>query len=79
MIGPPGKNLTGKNYLWYRAGEIIILGDNMRNNNDDFFNGVAEQIKKRENDEEEDFDRVWNEPWVERKGEKSWNRQHKKW
>ena len=24
--------------------------------------GVAEQIKKRENDEEEDFDRVWNEP-----------------
>lgn len=51
----------------YRAGEIIILGDNMRNNNDDFFNGVAEQIKKRENDEEEDFDRVWNEPWVERK------------
>lgn len=27
-----------------------------------FFNGVAEQIKKRENDEEEDFDRVWNEP-----------------
>ena len=41
--------------------------------------GVAEQIKKRENDEEEDFDRVWNEPWVERKGEKSWNRQHKKW
>ena len=51
----------------------------MRNNNDDFFNGVAEQIKKRENDEEEDFDRVWNEPWVERKGEKSWNRQHKKW
>lgn len=34
----------------------------MRNNNDDFFNGVAEQIKNRENDEEEDFDRVWNEP-----------------
>ena len=27
----------------------------MRNNNDDFFNGVAEQIKKRENDEEEDL------------------------
>lgn len=24
--------------------------------------GVAEQIKKRENDEEEDFDRVWNKP-----------------
>ena len=71
MIGPLGRNLTGKNYLWYRAGEIIILGDNMRNNNDDFFN-VDEDIRK-------DFDRVWNEPWVERKGEKSWNRQHKKW
>ena len=40
-----GKNLTGKNYLWYRAGEIIILGDNMRNNNDDFFN-FDEDIRK---------------------------------
>ena len=45
MIGPLGKNLTGKNYLWYRAGEIIILGDNMRNNNDDFFN-FDEDIRK---------------------------------
>lgn len=38
----------------YRAGEIIILGDNTRNNNDDFFN-FDEDIRK-------DFDRVWNEP-----------------
>ena len=29
----------------YRAGEIIILGDNMRNNNDDFFN-FDEDIRK---------------------------------
>lgn len=29
----------------YRAGEIIILGDNMRNNNDDFFD-FDEDIRK---------------------------------